>query len=135
MPQNIKFNRRAASLLFASLLTLVGCATASPTRIAADRDTISREMALVLEYEKKRNELKKAIGFLAINGLFDSTTDTQVKESMSIEYIYYEASLVSLAHGDLADYRNFIMLAERELTRATTVLTARVQALQSERAS
>ena len=135
MPQSINFNQRAASLLLASLLIVAGCATATPTRIAADRDTVSREMVLVLEYEKKRNELKKAIGFLAINGLFDSTTDTQVKESMSIEYIYYEASLVSLAHGDLADYRNFIMLAERELSRATTVLTARVQALQSERAS
>jgi len=135
MPQSINFNQRAASLLLASLLIVAGCATATPTRIAADRDTVSREMVLVLEYEKKRNELKKAIGFLAINGLFDSATDTQVKESMSIEYIYYEASLVSLAHGDLADYRNFIMLAERELTRATTVLTARVQALQSERAS
>ena len=135
MPQSINFNQRAASLLLASLLIVAGCATATPTRIAADRDTVSREMVLVLEYEKKRNELKKAIGFLAVNGLFDSTTDTEVKESMSIEYIYYEASLVSLAHGDLADYRNFIMLAERELTRATTVLTARVQALQSERAS
>ena len=135
MPQNINFNQRAASLLLASLLTLAGCAAAPPPRIAADRETISREMALVLEYEKKRNELKKAIGFLIVNGLFDTATDTQVKESMSIEYIYYEASLVSLAHGNLADYRHFVMLAERELTRATTVLTARVQALQSERAS
>ena len=59
MPQNINFTQRAASLLLASVLTLAGCAAATPTRIAADRETISREMALVLEYEKKRNEPKE----------------------------------------------------------------------------
>ena len=54
---------------------------------------------------------------------------------MDIEYVYYEASIVSLAHGNMQDYRNFVQLAERELNRVKTVLTARVQALQSERAS
>jgi hypothetical protein len=90
---------------------------------------------LVVEYETHRNETKKAIGFLVINRLFDLDSDRQVKEAMNIEYVYYEAAVISLAHGNFDDYRNFLNLAEQELSRVMTVLTARVQALQSDRAS
>ena len=133
-----QFKPQAASLLLVSSLIFAGCGAATPAPVnlaAADRESINREMPLVTDYENKRNELKKAIGFLMMNGLFDTETGRQVKEAMAIEYVYYEASIVSLAHGNMHDYRNFVQLAERELNRAKTVLTARVQALQSERAS
>jgi hypothetical protein len=118
-------------------LIFAGCAASKPetVNVAADREAINREMPLVATYENKRNELKKAIGFLMVNGLFDVDSSRQLKESMDIEYVYYEASIVSLAHGNMDDYRNFVQLAEKELNRAKTILTARVQALQSERAS
>jgi len=132
-----QFQSHAAKLLVVSALIFGGCAasTPAPLNMAADREAINREMPLVAQYEDKRNELKKAIGFLMVNGLFDADSGQQVKESMDIEYVYYEASIVSLANGNMQDYRNFVQLAERELNRVKTVLTARVQALQSERAS
>jgi hypothetical protein len=133
MPRYQPIKSTAASLLLGSILSLTGCVV-STVRLA-DRETVSREMPLALEYDKKRNELKKALGFLFLHGVLDSDSDRQIKESMSIEYVYYEASLVSLAHGNLDDYRNFIALAEQELARVMTVLTARVQALQSQHSS
>jgi hypothetical protein len=124
-----------ASLLLLCSLSVAGCTTSEPARIAADREAINREMPLVAQYENKRNDLKKAITFLMMHDLFDPNSGKQVKESMDIEFVYYEASIVSLAHGNMDDYRNFVRLAERELERVKTILTARVQALQSERAS
>jgi len=122
--------------LLGSLLIVGGCATAQPTNsqpasIVAEREVIHREMPLVANYENKRNDMKKAIAFLVVNGLFDDDTGREVKESMDIEYVYYGASLVSLAHGNMDDYRQFVQLAEKELERAKTALTARVQALQA----
>lgn len=130
-----KWRTSAAALLLGSTLAIAGCAASSESRLAADRDAINREMPLVAEYENKRAELKKAIGFLVGQGLFDGASGKQLKESMDIEYVYYEASIISLAHGNMSDYRAFVELAEKELERAKGVLTARVQALQSERAS
>ena len=64
---------------------------AEPAELAADRDAINREMPLIAEYEGKRNEVKKAVNVLATNGLFDSHSGKEVKESLDIEYVYYEA--------------------------------------------
>lgn len=126
----------AVALLSAASLALAGCATVTAEKIAADREAINREMPLVAEYENKRNDLKRAISFLVTHGLFDRDSDKQqLKESMDIEYVYYEASIISLAHGNMSDYRNFVQLAEKELDRAKSVVTTRVQALQAERAS
>lgn len=97
----------------------------------AARDQISREMPLVVSYENKRNAVKKAIGFLAVNGIMDHETGRQVKESMDIEHVYYEASLISLARGEMGDYRAYVGLAEQELERTKSAITTRVQALQT----
>jgi len=124
--------------LAAALLVAAGsCSTATTTTNApvADREAIQRALPIVTAYENKREELKKAIGFLFAHGLLDRDSGKQVKESMDIEYVYYEASIISLAHGNMDDYRNFVQLAEKELDRAKTTVTARVQALQGERAS
>src|SRR5262245_38887889 len=100
---------------------------------AADREAIQAALPVISEYENKRQEVKKAITLLLAHGLFDSHSGKEVKESMDIEYVYYEASIISLAHGNMDDYRKFVQLAEKELDRAKTTLTARVQALQTDR--
>ena len=78
-------------IAFAFILSVVSCATTSQQKLAADRDAINREMPLIAEYEGKRNEVKKAVNVLATNGLFDSHSGKEVKESLDIEYVYYEA--------------------------------------------
>jgi hypothetical protein len=114
---------------FASILSGVSCATNSQQKLAADRDAINREMPLVAEYEGKRNEVKKAVNVLAMNGLFDTHSGKEVKESLDIEYVYYEASIISLARGDMDEYRNYVALAQKELDRAKSAVVARVQTL------
>src|SRR5262245_59777749 len=138
---SMKFNRRKfvvaemASLALAVSLAIAGCAAAPQERVVADRDAISRELPMMAKYENKRRDLRKAIGFLAANGLFDRASSQEVKDSMDVEYVYYEASIISLAHGNMDDYRNFVRLAEKELERAKMALTARVQALREGPAS
>ena len=124
------------ALTIALVASIASCTTASvPMSKPADREAIQRALPMVAEYEKRRMELKKAITFLFAHGLLDPDSGQQVKESMDIEYVYYEASIISLAHGNMDDYRNFVQLAEQELDRAKTAVATRVQALQSKRAS
>ena len=108
---------------------IVSCSMTPQHRVPADRETINREMPLVAEYEGKRNEVKKAVNVLAMNGLFDSSSGKEVKESLDIEYVYYEASIISLARGDMDEYRNYVALAQKELDRAKSVVVARVETL------
>jgi hypothetical protein len=97
--------------------------------VPADREAINREMPLVSEYEARRNEVKKAVNVLAMNGLFDGTSGKEVKESLDIEYVYYEASIISLARGEMDEYRNYVAMAQKELDRAKSAVVARVQNL------
>jgi hypothetical protein len=108
---------------------LGGCATSSVVSAPANREAISREMPLVVEYEGRRNEVKKAVSFLALNGLLDSASGKEVKESLDIEYVYYEASIISLARGDMKQYRSYVALAGEELDRAKSVVLARMNDL------
>jgi hypothetical protein len=96
----------------------------------ADREAINREMPLVAEYEGRRSELKNAVNVLAMKGMFDGASGKEVKESLDIEYVYYEASIISLARGDMDEYRSFVALAQKELDRAKSAVVARVQNLQ-----
>lgn len=48
---------------------------------------------------------------------------------MDIEHVYYEASLISLARGEMQDYRAYVDLADKELERTKFTLTSRMQAL------
>jgi hypothetical protein len=116
--------------IFFVLLALVigGCSVGSKP---AGRDQINREMPLVVSYENKRNAIKKAILLLAANGMIDTETGREVKESMDIEHVYYEASLISLARGEMADYRAYVGLAEKELERTKSRITSRMQTLQN----
>lgn len=126
-----RIHRRVIITACAALLA--GCASNPPSKAPADRDAINREMPLVSEYEGKRNEVKKAVNVLAMNGLFDGDSGKEVKESLDIEYVYYEASIVSLARGDMAEYRNYVALAQKELDRAKSALVSRVQSLNQSR--
>jgi hypothetical protein len=130
-------NKIFTSVAMFALFTTAGCTTVpKPDNApAADREAIQRALPAISEYEHKRQDVKKAITFLIAHGLFDSDSGKEVKDSMDIEYVYYEASIISLAHGNMDDYRNFVQLAEKELDRAKTAVTARVQALKADRAS
>jgi hypothetical protein len=114
--------------------SLAACAATSQQKPPADREAINREMPLVTEYEGRRNEVKKAVNMLAMNGLFDASSGQAVKESLDIEYVYYEASIISLARGEMDEYRDYVALAEKELDRAKSAVTARVQDLQQPQA-
>ncbi|MGH7823989.1 MAG: hypothetical protein ACREQ7_02245 [Candidatus Binatia bacterium] len=106
---------------------IAGCSVPSKP---ADREQINQEMPLVVKYETKRNAVKKAIYFLVAKGMIDNQTGREVKESMDIEHVYYEASLISLARGEMADYRAYVGLAEQELDRTKSTITKRVNAFQ-----
>ena len=127
----MKYHRNASMVcgVVAFVATLAGCSTGTPQKVPADREATSREMPLVAEYEGKRNEIKTAVNMLAMKGLFDGTSGKQVKESLDIEYVYYEASIISLARGEMEEYRSYVALAEKELDRAKSVVIARVQNL------
>jgi hypothetical protein len=127
---NNQMHRRAMTVVIAAVFAAsVGCAVNSQPKLPADREAINREMPLVAQYEGKRNEVKKAVNMLAMNGLFDASSSSQVKESLDIEYVYYEASIISLARGEMDEYRNYVALAQKELDRAKSAVVARVQTL------
>jgi hypothetical protein len=109
---------------------IASCATNPQPKLPADREAINREMPLVADYENKRNEIKKAVSLLAMKGLLDTSSGKEVKESLDIEYVYYEASIVSLARGEMTEYRSYVALAQKELDRAKSAVIARVQSLQ-----
>ena len=113
----------------ASVTLLMGCSMNSQKVVPADREAINREMPLVAEYDTKRDEVKRAVHMLAIKGLLDSQSGKELKESLDIEYVYYEASIVSLARGEMDDYRSYVALAQKELDRAKNTVMARVQNL------
>jgi hypothetical protein len=117
------------AIMFALLLAIAGCSTYPLHRMPAGREAINREMPLVAEYEGRRNEVKKAVNMLAMNGLFDNASGREVKESLDIEYVYYEASIISLARGEMDEYRSYVALAQKELDRAKSAVVARVQNL------
>jgi len=123
------YNNLAQSLMAAVFATLMASCSTTPHPRVADREAINREMPLVAEYEGKRNEVKKAVNVLAMNGLFDGSSGKEVKESLDIEYVYYEASIVSLARGEMDEYRNYVALAQKELDRAKSAVVARVESL------
>ena len=113
----------------ASVTLLMGCSMNSQKVVPADREAINREMPLVAEYDTKRDEVKRAVHMLAMKGLLDSQSGKELKESLDIEYVYYEASIVSLARGEMDDYRSYVALAQKELDRAKNTVMARVQNL------
>ena len=113
----------------ASVTLLMGCSMNSQKVVPADREAINREMPLVAEYDSKRDEVKRAVHMLAMKGLLDSKSGKELKESLDIEYVYYEASIVSLARGEMDDYRSYVALAKKELDRAKNTVMARVQNL------
>ena len=108
---------------------IVGCSINTPQKVPADREAISREMPLVAKYEGKRSEIKNAVNMLAMKGLFDGPSGQEVKESLDIEYVYYEASIISLARGEMEEYRSYVALAEKELDRAKSAVITRVKNL------
>jgi len=123
-------NARMRLSLIAFAIAVASCSSNTQPRLPADREAINREMPLVADYENKRNEIKKAVSILAMKGLFDNDSGKEVKESLDIEYVYYEASIVSLARGEMNEYRSYVALAEKELNRAKSAVVARVQSLQ-----
>lgn len=120
---------KVALLSGALALIFLACTSVAPPSITADRDAINKEMPLVAEYENKRTGVRQAIRLLVTHGAIDRMSGAKVKEAMDIEYVYYEASLVSLAHGQMERYRSFVHLAEAELDRVRNVLGPHLQAL------
>jgi hypothetical protein len=111
------------------LVLMITACSLPPKPAPAEREAINREMPLIVQYESKRNALKKAIALLAIRGVIDERTGAEVKQSMDIEHVYYEASLISLARGEMRDYRAYVAAADKELERTKSALTMRMEAL------
>jgi hypothetical protein len=126
---NTKCRSVLAIVALASVTLLMSCSMNSQKVVPADREAINQEMPLVAEYDTKRDELKRAVHMLAMKGLLDSKSGKELKESLDIEYVYYEASIVSLARGEMDDYRSYVALAQKELDRAKNTVMARVQNL------
>jgi hypothetical protein len=130
MAYTTKKARRVLVLVaLASGMLVMSCSMNSQKVVPADREAINREMPLVAEYDTKRDEVKTAVNMLAMKGLLDSKSGKELKESLDIEYVYYEASIVSLARGEMDDYRSYVALAQKELDRAKSTVMARVQNL------
>jgi predicted transcriptional regulator len=130
MAYTTKKTRRVLVLVALASGTLaMSCSMNSQKVVPADREAINREMPLVAEYDTKRDEVKRAVNMLAMKGLLDSQSGKELKESLDIEYVYYEASIVSLARGEMDDYRSYVALAQKELDRAKSTVMARVQNL------
>lgn len=121
--------------LLVSALLAVGCVPGTEPTSVADREAINREMPLIAEYEDKRSGVKKAIAFLVAHEAFDQLAIKKIKEVMNIEFVYYEASLVSLARGAMGEYRSFVHLADLELERVKVILQPHFDAIDRELSS
>lgn len=97
---------------------LAACSQVSPV----PRERLAANIRPMLKIEERYNQLKEAIQILGSMGKVDGETMKDLKAHSDVYYLYYWASAVQLAGGNMESYRAHVKLAEKELESIEHIL-------------
>lgn len=97
---------------------LAACSQVSPV----PRERLAQNISPILKIEERYNQLKEAIQILGSMGKVDGETMKDLKAHSDVYYLYYWASAVQLAGGNMESYRAHVKLAEKELESIENIL-------------
>ncbi len=115
-------NLRLAFLLF-GVIGLGACAQVSPM----PRDQLTANLVPILKIEQRSSQMKNVIQVLGSVGTLNGQTLEELKGHYDVYFIYYSASTVYLAGGNVASYLAYVKLAEEELDAMEQLLKESVR--------
>lgn len=112
----MKLFKATLGIILAS--ALAACSQISPI----PRERLTANMTPILKIEERYNQLKEAIQILGSMGKVSGETMKELKAHSDVYYLYYWASAVQLAGGNMESYRAHVKLAEKELESIELIL-------------
>jgi len=109
--------------LAVSLVFAMGLAACSQVRLEPiPRDQLADNIAPILKMEKRLDQVMYYTKMLGSLGGLSQGKSTQLKSHLDIYYVYYLASNVQLAKGNMVSYQAHLKLAEKELDVMESIL-------------
>jgi len=93
------------------VLALSACASMQPI----SRDRLAQNIDPILNMEKRLDQVMYYTKMLGSVGGLTQVKSKELKQHLDVYYVYYLASNVQLAKGDMEAYQAHVVLAEREL--------------------
>lgn len=97
---------------------LVACSTMNPI----PRDQLAANMAPILKIEKRYAQVSHYTKILGSQGWISEQQWEELKPHYDVYYVYYLASNVHLARGDVTSYLAHVRMAEKELDVIEAIL-------------
>jgi hypothetical protein len=108
-----------ASVMIATLaLGLAACSQVTPM----PRDQIAANLVPILKIEKRSQRVLTVVQMLGEAGVLSGEILEDIKTHQDIYFVYYTASTVHLAGGDMKSYLAHVQLAESELDAMESLL-------------
>ncbi len=115
-------NMKNLGLAF-SLVLAMGLAACSQVRLEPiPRDQLAENIAPILKMEKRIDQVMYYTKMLGSLGGLSQGKSTELKGHLDIYYVYYLASNVQLAKGNMVSYQAHLKLAEKELDVMESIL-------------
>jgi len=112
----MKILKLALPLVLAS--GLAACAQIQPI----PRDQLAENIDPILKMERRLDQVMYYTKMLGTVGGLTQGKSKELKKHLDIYYVYYLASNVQLASGDMIAFQKHVALAERELENMETLL-------------
>ena len=101
------------ALSLAAMSALPGCSSFhySP----APREIVQQSLGPIVALEQRFNAIANRINAASSRGQLPKDRIEGLKRNFDLYAVYHQAAMVSLAHGQIADYQEFIELALAEV--------------------
>ena len=103
------------SKLALSLMLALGLTACAPMQQPISRDQLAQHIDPILNMERRLDQVMYYTKMLGSMGGLTQGKSKELKQHLDVYYVYYLASNVQLAKGDMEAYRAHVALAEREL--------------------
>ncbi len=110
-------------VLALSLVLAMGMAACSQVQVEPiSRDQLVDHIAPILKMEKRLDQVMYYAKMLGSLGGLSQGKSSELKTHLDIYYVYYLASNVQLAKGNMTSYQAHLELAEKELDVMESIL-------------
>lgn len=103
------------SKLALSLMLALGLTACAPLQQPISRDQLAQHIDPILNMERRLDQVMYYTKMLGSMGGLTQGKSKELKQHLDVYYVYYLASNVQLAKGDMEAYHAHVALAEREL--------------------